>query len=161
MGSHKPVRVSATPPATQPAPEWAPTNGPKTTPGPSFLTLLPGQGDIVQSVTTWSTHYIPQGPPPMKIGLGSRAQLQASLSLRVLRFAAPSLGLSGITKAKVRHRSPYWSSYKWDADESLKGKKESESSQCDLDKCAVATSIEKLLTQTLRTLPGRHKTSSD
>lgn len=79
----------------------------------------------------------------MKTGLGSRAQLQASLSLRVLRFAAPSLGLSGLTKAKVKHRSAYWSSYKWDVDESLKGKKEPESSQCDLDKRAVVTFIEK------------------
>lgn len=82
----------------------------------------------------------------MKIGLGSRAQLQASLSLRVLRFAGPSLGLSALTKAKVRHRSLYGSSYKWDVDESLKGRKGPESSQCDLDKCVVATFIEKLLT---------------
>lgn len=80
----------------------------------------------------------------MKIGLGSRAQLQASFSLRVPKFAGSSLGLFGLTKAKVRHRSLYGSSYKWDADESLKGRKEPESSR-DLEKCAVATFIEKLL----------------
>lgn len=81
--------------------------------------------------------------------------------LRMLRFAGPSLGLSELTKAKVRHKSPYESSYQWDAGESLKRTKEPESSRCDLDKHAVVTFMEKLLTQTLRTLSSRPKTSSD
>lgn len=73
--------------------------------GLSFRHFSQGKDTLYNKVTTWSTHCIPQGPS-MKTGLGCRAQLQAPLSLRVLRFAAPSLGLSGLTKAKVKHRSP-------------------------------------------------------
>lgn len=81
-----------------------------------------GKETLDSEVMTWSNHCIPQGPP-MKIGAGSRARLQAPLSSRVLQFAAPSSGLSGLMKAKVRHRSPCQSSCKGDAGESFTGKK--------------------------------------
>lgn len=96
------------------------------TPGPQFQTIPFPQGNDTpyNAVTTWSTHCIPQGLP-VKI----RAGLDFSFSLRVLRFAGPSLGLSGLKKGKLSHRSPYQNSYKWDVDDfQREGEPESASS---------------------------------
>ena len=158
MGNHRPEKVSATPPATPPAPEWVPANGPSLIAGPHLNTLpfLQGNETPYKAVTTWSTHCIPQGSP-METGADSRSVSSFS-QFGGAQVCRSELRVGWAEKNKAKSWSPYRSSCKWDMTTPMEGEPESASSYVIYTKVQYLHLLGKWLKWASRTLECQSKT---